>query len=186
MFEIMKSTGREQFWKRYRSLTLGKPIVEVQAYNAVYPWIEFEGIYYHRSLETALRLMINKERIPEFLYEDVDMINRIHTSITHGDQLRYCGKGMKAPKNNDNTRILTLKAHRQIAVFGNVQLNCKDWKNTEIYTNQYNLGGDHVVSEHECILLSQNMPLICTSTDILSETYDMAGIVWNNVWVWEV
>lgn len=186
MFEIMKSTECEQFWKRYRSLTLGKPVVEMQAYNAVYPWIEFDGVYYHRSLETALRLMINKERMPEFLYEDADMINCIHACIVHGEQLRYCNLGMKAPQNSNYTRILALKTHRQIAVLGNVPLSCKDWNNTEIYTNQYNLGGDYVVHEHKCIALSQEMPLVCAFTDILNETYDMTGVDWNNVWVWEV
>lgn len=186
MFEITKSVEREPFWKRYRSLTLGRPAVEVQAYSAVYPWIEFDGIYYHRSLETALRLMINKERIPEFLYKDADMINCIHVSIVHGEQLRYCNLGMKAPENSNYTRMLALKAHRQIAVLGNVPINCRHWNNTRIYTNQYNLGGDYVISEQECVALSQEMPLVCRLANIVDETYDMTGVDWNNVWVWEV
>lgn len=185
MFEIIKTRETVPIWRYYRSLTLGRPACEAQAYNAVYPWIVVEGIYYHRSFETIIELMLNNERIPEYLQDKADIIKYIQNSILIDGNLRCGNYGMKEPVDINAVRSTSIALESRVAILGSVSCSWNNWDNTFIYTNKYNLGGDVVVSEEECVRLSQDMPLICNYNDLASGVYNMSGVNWNNVWVWE-
>lgn len=185
MFELKKLTTSQSLWQRYRSLTLGRPVVKEQAYNAVYPWIDIDGIYYHRSLEVTLTLMLSGIPVPDTYKDDLDLINYIRYSVREEGQLRPTKYGMAAPENNAEYRKIILANEEELVFYGRVNLPYKTWSKPWIHSNIFNAGADMVKSDSECIKLSQKYPFICSPDSVDTAKFQGLGINWNNVWIWE-
>lgn len=185
MFNIMSSNKTEDLWLKYRSLTLGRPVVKEQAYNATYPWIEIDGIYYHRALEVVLSLMQSGLPIPECYKADEQLVLFIHNQIKTGDSLIPHKYGMIAPKDINSSREIILAQQQAVLIYGNVKTNCKSWKLPTIITNTYSVGGDTIVTEEKCIELSKKFIMLCRPEDVNEQKFKALGVNWNNVWIWE-
>ena len=185
MFNIMSSNKTEDLWLKYRSLTLGRPVVKEQAYNAIYPWIEIDGIYYHRALEVVLSLMQSGLPVPECYKADEQLVLFIHNQIKTGDSLIPHKYGMIAPKDINSSREIILAQQQAVLIYGNVKTNCKSWKLPTIITNTYSVGGDTIVTEEKCIELSKKFIMLCRPEDVNEQKFKALGVNWNNVWIWE-
>lgn len=185
MFELNKIKNPPEIWKSYRSLTLGRPVIKEQAYDAVYPWIEINGIYYHRSLETVLSLMSAGIAIPEVFNDDLNLIRYIQYAIREEGTLRPTQYGMLPPENNDSHRLLLMANEDDIIVYGDVNIPFKEWSKPCVYSNRFSKGADYVKPDAECIRLSQKYIFVCRPEDIDAKLFKVNGVNWNNVWVWE-
>lgn len=180
MFDLITVDTSIPIWKMYRSYTLGKPVLIEQAYNATYPWIEVDGIYFHRSLECALSCFINKCNPPFFAEVEFNTVLYIIDKIKREGSLYVSNYATIAPVNNDAKRIKMLQRYKDVCIVGDTGISIDGWHST-IYTDKFNLGGDHVLSTEECVMLSKRMPLVCKSDIITSTLFKNAN--WNNVWV---
>lgn len=177
---MVPELSRVELWREYRSLTLGRPVNIAQAYSAVYPWIECDGIYYSKYLEIPLTLM--KNGIYLDLYKDqYDMIMYIQEEFKKG-AIRYSNLAIMRPniKKNNMVRLSLLKNHKEIAICGRLKFSTTSW-NTTVYTDDYTRGGNYLPTE-ECLLLSDKMPIVCDP--YVFEDYNVMP-EWNNIWIWE-
>lgn len=185
MFELIETKlTPKTIWNHYRSLTLGRPVVKEQAYNAAYPWIEFDGVYYHRSLETVLTLLHNNIPIPEVYQEDLELVNYIRCAVYEHDRLLPTRYGMAKPKDT-TLRELILSKQDELIIYGKVALPFKQWKKPWIYSNVFNIGADMVKTEQECVALTQSRIMVCSPSMIDESFFRKNNVNWNNVWVWE-
>lgn len=186
MFEIAVKTKAETMWQYYRSMTLGRPVVKQQAYEAIYPWIELDGIYFHRSLETVLTLLVNGVEIPSVFKEQYEQVKYIYESAKNNEVLNPCKYGF-VPKDVQSNRLALLKKYNSIGVAGIDSIQCKGW-NTLIYTDLYNLGGDVLLSTNDVLRLSQKIPVVCSDKviiDYCNDNQTVHQINWSNIWIWD-
>lgn len=180
MFELTSIDSSIPIWKLYRSYTLGKPVLIEQAYNATYPWIEFNGIYFHRSLEFAIQCFINGCQPPLFLEKEYNTVLYAIERIKNDSALYVSKYAMVAPINNNTKRIAMLQKFKNVCIIGNTGISISGW-HASVYTDYFKLGGDYVLSTEECVLLSRKMPLVCKPEVITLPLFSNAN--WNNVWV---
>lgn len=179
MNDLILSNKSEEIWRYYRSTFQGRPINIKQAYNSVYPWIEYNGVYFNRCLEICIYFLINNLSIPQSLIEDYNIIECAYHSISSGNKV-FGDIAMEKPKDN-KFRDSMLLIQKQISVCGDIGFDFKKYRGI-LYTDIYNLGGDSVISREQCFKNSYRMPVIARP-DVFEDIN--VSINWSNVWIWE-
>lgn len=180
MNENQPSNNVFEIWRQYRSTLLGRPVTIKQAYNSIYPWIEYDGVYFNRCYEMCLYLLFNRFDIPEQLKPSVELLQAAHYSIING--AKVFGEIAMAKPSNNKLREYTLKTKKSIAVCGNVKINVKNFE-CIVYTDIWNLGGNYCISREQCLKKSYEMPVLVSPDVLLEDKNSM--IYYPNVWVWE-
>ena len=168
-------------WTRYRSLKLGRPVLHEQAYGATFEWIEFDGIYFHRSLEFGLQCFINNVIPPEFLQKEYNTVIAILNKFKEGS-VSISDLAIKAPIDNTERRLHYLKMYESICIIGMPSFSISGWK-CKIYTDCYSLGGDFIFDIEDCIKLSNIMPVICKKSIVDAKLFSTVN--WSNVWLFD-
>ena len=64
--------GDGTLWYNYRDKIKGRPANKLQAYCSCYPWIEINGIWYHRSLEMVLTMLYTMKAVEKMVGTSTD------------------------------------------------------------------------------------------------------------------
>lgn len=171
--------GDGTLWYNYRDKIKGRPANKLQAYCSCYPWIEINGIWYHRSLEMVLTMLWFGEKIPSFLEEQLTIVQQVNTSIENKD-LRFCKYGF-VPTDFKMERLIVLKRYTEVGIAG-IDIPCKSWSQ-KIYTDCYNLGGDVLISTDKVLEKSHIIPVICSEK--VAQGCNSTMVNFDNIWVWD-
>lgn len=180
MNNVVNAVGGDgTLWHNYRDKIKGRPANKMQAYHSCYPWIEFNGIWYHRSLEMVLTLLWFGESIPSFLEEQLQIVKQVNKSI-ETKNINFCRYGF-IPSDFEIERLIALKKYSAVGIAG-INVPCESWSQT-IYTDCYNLGGDVLLSTDKVLKKSNIIPVICSEK--VAQSCTSSVVNFDNIWVWD-
>ena len=192
MYYLSTESKPFEMWRYYRSIVNGSPVCKKQAYNAVYPWIEYNGIWFSRELEMGLYSIMNGFAV-DSLGGQYELINTIEKVLATKDSkdITYCDYAIKAVDEDAIKRqqMLLLKVQDDIAICGAIAINFAVLKNKIIYTDTFSVasGNDSltkVLIDTDGVLRKSQTMLCVFSKDVINEIGDSNLINWKNVIVW--